>query len=569
MGRRSKQNEHKAAETAVTDHPAENQAVSAAQGASAPAVPGWWAWVAALTGGVAGGLAFEPFNLYPLIILAPLGCFLAIRWSATPRGAFLRALAFGWVYYFISLHWLLRVRFYAPSEFLGVLGVMTLAVYIGLYPALAGLVLRKWLWTANATFQFALFGSLWLLAEWLRTLGRLAVPLAELGHAWATHPWLIQIAAWLGELGVSLLVLWAAGLLFLAGRLWTVRRLGADAPPQATFTQTHLRRLIPLFTAGLAGWLGLSAFIAHSWNARMNEALARLGTKRLQVALLQPNIPQSSKLASYASPDEAQRRDLQEQITKLQEDMLAAHAHGQWGLIVLPETSFTAEDFNRNKALQDRISAMAIKAQADLLVSASRDESTTKTFEVYNTAYFVKKDGVFDKEVYDKIRLVPFGEAVPYFDLIPGFQESVVGIGSFNEGKNRTLFTTGDFRFGVLICFESTFSSMARALVKKGADFLTVVTNDAWYEWRDPDAPYSADAYNNTGAAAHHHLSLLRAVETRRWVLRCANTGISSIISPAGTVTANGDQNWRGMIQGTIAPAVYTGRTFFTMIGNW
>lgn len=528
--------------------------------------PAWWSWAAALGGGLAGALAFNPVALRPLIVLAPLGCFLAIRWAPSARGAMLRAWAFGWVYYFGALHWLLTVSQWAEPHVLGILGVALLGVYMGAYPALAGFALRKWLWTNCASLQFALFGSLWLLLEWFRTLGRLAVPLAELGHAWATVPWAIQIAQWLGELGVTFEVLYVAGLLFLAGRWRALRR----APDQdaVAIPRRRLSRLVPALGVVGLGWMVLSVLSMKTWDVYVRNALYTPSAPLLNVGLVQPNIPQDLKLNSYnPNVDEATRAQLQQQIRERTEAMLQAYAKGQYQLILLPETAYTELDFNLNDPLRNRVGEMVRAAGADVLVSASRlvnASGKVPDYELYNTAFFVHKDGTFDKAYYDKMRLVPFGESLPYFDMIPGMQ-SFVGIGSFNEGKSQTLFTSSGHKFGVLICFESTFSSMARGLARAGAAFLTVVTNDAWYGM-------------SAGAASHHDLSLLRAVETRRWLLRCANTGISSIITPSGRIaeyqtpqgafSATLGLGKQGFVQGSIAPSVYTGQTIFTRLGN-
>ena len=119
----------------------------------------------------------------------------------------------------------------------------------------------------------------------------------------------------------------------------------------------------------------------------------------------------------------------------------------------------------------------------------------------------------------------------------------------------RTPHYSRPLRFGALICFESTFSSMARRFAASGADFLVVITNDAWYGL-------------SAGAAAHHNLSLLRAVETRRYVLRCANTGISSIIAPTGRILATLGLGQSGILRATITPKTDYCATLFTRFGN-
>jgi apolipoprotein N-acyltransferase len=113
-------------------------------------------------------------------------------------------------------------------------------------------------------------------------------------------------------------------------------------------------------------------------------------------------------------------------------------------------------------------------------------------------------------------------------------------------------------RLGVLICFESTFSVAARQAANAGADLMAVITNDAWYG-------------RSAGAAAHHDLSLLRAVETHRWILRCANTGVSSLIDPAGEVVATMPLGQSGLLRGEVflpSSAAPQPLTFFSLYGN-
>jgi apolipoprotein N-acyltransferase len=270
-----------------------------------------------------------------------------------------------------------------------------------------------------------------------------------------------------------------------------------------------------------------------------------------------------TKLASYAYPDEAVQRDLQNRMARLQEDMVAEHAVNDWDLLILPESSFTEPDIASNPVVRERISGLARAAGCDMLVGGNRDLSTEARSEVYNSSFLVHGDGQWDAAHYDKMRLVPFGESLPYFDMIPGFQEHVVGIGSFNEGRSQTIFTTrgrggekSPVAFGVLICFESTFSSLARGLARAGAEFLVVQTNDAWYGL-------------SAGAAQHHHLSQLRAVETGRWVLRCANTGISSIIAPSGRLVASLPLGRRGLLRHAIGLPENPAATPYCLIGNF
>ena len=500
-------------------------------------------WAAAIIGGIAGALAFDPIAWRALIVLAPLGCFLAIRWAPTPGAASRRAFVFGWIFGFGALHWLTTLvvfNLFAP------LGIVLLGVYLGMYLALIAYVLRRWLWPSGAVRQFILFACCWLLIEWFRTLGRLALPLVLLGHAWATWPTAIQIAEWLGELGVSLEILWIAGTILFCSQHTPKLKKKPRKLGKREIVGVILTFIVPFF------WLGIAVVQEISWSTSPARDLE--SHTPLRVAMLQPNVEQVFKFASYAHPDEKIRSDLSEQITALQEDMIAQSTRPDWDLLILPETAFTDPGFAQNKILQQRIGRMAAGAGCDMVFGAAHDLRDATPPEFYNSAYFVHADGTFDAQIYDKRRLVPFGECLPYFNVIPGLQEFVVGIMSFGEGKKWTLFETSGHKFATLICFESTFSSMARRFVARGAEFLVVITNDAWYGL-------------SAGTAHHHNLSLLRAVETRRPVVRCANTGISSIVTPAGTISQTLELDKRGFVEGNI----YLGEqktTFFTRFGN-
>lgn len=135
---------------------------------------------------------------------------------------------------------------------------------------------------------------------------------------------------------------------------------------------------------------------------------------------------------------------------------------------------------------------------------------------------------------YGKMKLVPFGERVPFVDAFPFLGKLIkwgVGISGWNVGKDTTIFTlkTGTLvnskldtiKIGGLVCYESIYPILTSEFVKRGADFLAVVTNDSWYG-------------NLSGPYQHKEFAALRAVENRRSILRAANGGISCIINPLG-----------------------------------
>jgi apolipoprotein N-acyltransferase len=125
---------------------------------------------------------------------------------------------------------------------------------------------------------------------------------------------------------------------------------------------------------------------------------------------------------------------------------------------------------------------------------------------------------------YDKIHLVPFGEYVPLQRFFPFVHRLVPAAGDFAAGDKVTPLRIPGMPAGVLICYEVIFPELARMQVEKGSRVLLNLTNDAWF---------------GRTSAPHQHLSMsvFRAVENRRPLVRAANTGISAFISPIGEIT--------------------------------
>lgn len=230
-----------------------------------------------------------------------------------------------------------------------------------------------------------------------------------------------------------------------------------------------------------------------------------------RVALVQGNIPQSVKWESMA------RGKILEIYSKLTE----LSSYDQPDLIVWPEAAYPGY-FNRDYE-QVQILELIRKIGIPVLVGAPHWEGSEVA---YNSAYLVDANGDIANR-YDKRRLVPFGEYVPLGPLLDWLKPLAytLGVSDFSAGKDYTVFKTmnGELSFSSLICFEDTFPELARQFVKRGADFLAVITNDAWF------GPTAA-------AYQHEQASVFRAIENGVPVVRAANTGVSSVISARGQV---------------------------------
>jgi apolipoprotein N-acyltransferase len=170
----------------------------------------------------------------------------------------------------------------------------------------------------------------------------------------------------------------------------------------------------------------------------------------------------------------------------------------------------------------------------DLPSDAKYSKEGDYYYRTYN-AIFLFSPYTRNIQRYGKMKLVPFGERVPFVDTFPFLGDLIrwgVGITGWNVGRDTMVFKVplrikneknplDTLKLNGLVCYESIYPDFVAVFVQKGAQLITVVTNDSWYG-------------NSSGPYQHKEMSVLRAVENRRSVLRAANGGISCFINPLG-----------------------------------
>ena len=205
-------------------------------------------------------------------------------------------------------------------------------------------------------------------------------------------------------------------------------------------------------------------------------------------------------------------------------------------LIVWPESPAPFEDLDPH--FRNAMSALARTDKTPVIVGSigiDPDPTSKSGYTMYNCASFINPDGTFAGR-YDKMHLVPFGEYVPYKDLFFFAKNLLNEVGSFEPGKERTIFNTSGHNYGVFICYESIFGDEIRQLSQQGADVLVNISNDGWY--------------GDTSAAWQHlNMVRMRAIENHRWILRATNTGVTAAINPYGRVTAAAPRHQRTSIR--------------------
>jgi apolipoprotein N-acyltransferase len=381
--------------------------------------------------------------------------------------------------------------------------------------------------------------ALWVILEWIRSLLFGGFPWLPLAASQWQRPLVLQSASLAGAWSVSFLLVF-----FGLGTAAYARRIFSEGA-------TGLRKRSPEFGIALLLLIGFSFPFVADMTSAQRLPLAR-------VALVQPYIPQTEKWdAKFAS---SVLKTL-EQVTTLAND------RGAPDLIVWPE-AVTPWPLQREPNVQAWLEHISKKTGKPLLLGSIWAGPGADGKEIWrNGAFVVDPVAGLSKENYYKRKLVPFGEYIPLRPVL-GWLEKVAPIGGdFAAGDSAAPLVVpvgrNRVRFGVLICYEDIFPALARQEAQAGAEVLAVLTNNAWF---------------GEGAAAYQHAahSVLRAVETRRPVVRCGNGGWSGWIDEFGLIraTLTNDQGtvyFRGAQNVTILRDMnwYQRQTFYTQHGDW
>lgn len=465
-----------------------------------------------------------------------------IYWAYTrPRlklfaGTLLAAQAVAWT---IILGWLHHVTWgglFLLGPFVGAwIGTWSLAVWWTM-PRMIG--------QPTPVRLLALLGlaGAWVLMEWSRTWLLGGFPWLPLAASQWERGSILQIAAYTGGHGVSF-VLVAANLGFAAygHRLFREGRRGLNKRSQEFFLALFLLLAC------------LSIHVQETFNrGRFAVPLAR-------VAFVQPYIPQDVKW------DPAKAAGI---FSTLEETALAARGTRP-DLMLWPEAVTPLALRGGDPSVRAFTETIAKRVQAPLLLgSIAVEHSGAANEQWFNGAFVVSPSTGLQADYYAKRKLVPFGEFVPFRFALGWLRKFVpIGEGDFFPGADSAplLVPLRDkpVIFGPLICYEDIFPELARNSVLAGSDALVVLTNNGWF--------------GEGGAAVQHAShSVLRAVETRRPVLRCGNGGWSGWIDEFGAVRYSlTDENGRIFFRGTRTVAVtrdarWIGqRSFYVEHGDW
>ncbi len=470
-----------------------------------------------LLSGILLALSFPGFGNSSLAFIGLVPLMFAVQ-SVSCRKAALLGLLAGFVFFMLSMGWLHNLTGTVAGVALkasALLGYAVLALYCALYfipvAITVSICVKRWGVRGIRTNVRLMFSvtMVWVAAEYLRSFLFTGFPWNALGVSQYASPVLIQIAEWGGVYIVSAGIVWMNTALF-------VTLLQYIHGVRARQYRPHGELMIGLLPIALSVAYGLHTFFDQP-----------VPSESIQVALVQPNIPQTEK---WDREKDQQIRNTLEVLTE------TAARIDRLDLIIWPETALP--DFVRiSEPSQDLVWRMS-QLGCPLLVGSMDLEYSESTRTYYNSSILFGTNGAAVVK-YDKQHLVPFGEYVPFPMLMKKFTPIAV---DFARGTESTLISLQDKApFSVLICFEDIVAPLSVKAVRNGARWLVNQTNDAWF---DP------------GSQSEQHLAhaVFRCIENRVPMARCCNTGITCTIDAFGTVTRNLEPRASGFAVNEIHP---------------
>lgn len=398
-----------------------------------------------------------------------------------------------------------------------------MAMFVSIIPFGLGSILMTiafWLYSrlrlvTTRAISYAGLICFWISYEYLHQVWDLAFPWMNLGNGFAQSHYLVQWYEYTGVYGGTYWVLMSNILIFETYLAY-----------KAQDTQKRKYWLIGRSIAHAVLPIIVSLLIYFNYTEKANPA---------NIVVVQPNIDPYEKFGSLSTSTQIERMiHLSDSLGQLNTEFF-----------IWPETAIsqkTEEAQIRNEPNFQRIQAFLSKYKNGNLLSgiesfslydsqktatARFDESTGNYFDVFNAAVLIENSQRV--QFYHKSKLVPGVEQTPFSNtmsfLKPAFEAFGGSAGSYGKQDEPSVFySQSGIGAAPVICYESIWGEYVGEYVKKDAQFIAIITNDGWWG-------------NTSGKDQHLQYAKLRAIETRRWVARSANTGISAFINQRGDIT--------------------------------
>ena len=403
-------------------------------------------------------------------------------------------------------------------------------------------------WCASVVFEryfpkiigFSLL-FFWISFEWVHQSWEISWPWLSLGNGFAFYPKWIQWYDCTGTFGGSLWIL-------------LVNLLFSKSYQNNTWNWAYIPGAILLILIPV--WIGYYKY------DRVN-----LNGKNIEVGIIQPN---------YEPHFEKFSIDQREQMQRF-EALSKTACSSNTNYLIWPETSFeyiqidqfdTDWRIQRMKEIIGKGSDMCLVTglttlkpfkEGEPLTAAARENKRggfPRYYEIQNSAIQLQSDSS-EIPVYVKSKLVPGVETFPYRKLLPFLKPIVDKLGGSVHGlgiqKERSVFNNQSLSIAPVICYESIYGNFVGDYIRKGAQAIFIMTNDGWWD-------------NTPGHKQHLAFGALRAIEFRRPIARCANTGISCFVNARGDISHQLAYGTQGSITNSMAFSSY--ETIYSKTGD-
>ncbi|MBA4147819.1 MAG: apolipoprotein N-acyltransferase [Verrucomicrobia bacterium] len=503
-------------------------------------------YLLAVIAGIIYTAAFPKIGIAGLAWVAP-GLILFAARGTSGRQAFKIGWLAGFSGWMVMLYWLLFI----PYRWMGIpfgpaLGWVVLSAFLGLYTGIWVLLCQR-----IQSLRFNVQGSTWLQrASWALLCAILWVTMEMIQARFLSgFPWmllgtsqhkmtpLIQIASVTGVYGVGFVIVW-----FSVSLLNAINVL-INKP--TSYRSLMAEVFLPLLVVvSLVTW-GFS---------RITRSITADGSvpRTIRIALVQPSIPQEVIWDEGAIPERF------EQLMRVSEAALIEKPD----LLVWPEAAmpgFSVEHFTAitNMIVQNKVWMILGADDAERKLEGGLDD-----LDFFNASFLFNPEGDYVAS-YRKLRLVMFGEYVPFTRWLPFLRWFTPVQGGFTPGKGPVQFQMSELgaQTTVLICFEDVFPHHTRRYVEGDSDFLLNLTNDGWFG-------------RSAAQWQHAMTALFRAVENGTPLVRCTNNGLTCWIDEFGRLREflgqkTGDVYSAGYLICKVPAGKKYERTFYNRHGDW
>jgi apolipoprotein N-acyltransferase len=470
-------------------------------------------------------LCFPKYGLGIIAWVALVPLLFALKNVSSLRNGLILGFITGIVSYTGILYWIVYVIVnygYLPY-YAGIFVMLLLAAYLSIYIALfaAGIVY----FAGKGIHEIVIAPVLWTCLEYGKSYLFTGFPWENLAYSQYLYTALIQVVDITGTYGLSFIIVLVNVIIF---DIFSEKFKGTRPVAEMALCCTVM---LIIFSYG---YLRL-----HQIDEKLRTA------ESMDVTIIQGNIDQHIKWDPR----------FQMETINVYNELSLQKKSSRPGLMVWPETAapFFFQEFNE---LRSRIVNIAQMSGEWLLFGGPsylrKCTGSDDCISYLNSAFLLSPAGKLTDR-YDKVHLVPYGEYVPLRRMFPFISKLAVGGGDFHSGNGYNPLTLGNKKLGVLICYEGIFSDASRTYKNMGVDLLVNITNDAWFG--RTSAPYQ-----------HLSMTVFRAVENRLYLIRSANTGISSLIEPTGRIIVKTDLFTKSRLRDNVRFINY--KTFYTAYGD-